>query len=302
MKGRMIIWFAVAAMWFPHPGFAEKQLLSEDLVRAIAWDTSAVIDASALSMRGITDPSLHWPVRFSETAQKVLREPHFRFQDFDLSTVGVRRTAAPPARPDLRSLEAALGFADAFDRKTDVALRAEYFLSENGIEVTRADVMSIVPPEPRVRILFVPVADISETDLQNGPIETDMLQLALDRSLDRTGISTVPAGPADYYVFAFFLDRLPPDAAVELRVSSVADGIAGARGNSVEINRHGWKAAVQRATFEIGGGADLYFKAIYQISGEQSGTRVEPSLAGVRSNRLTSAHTSNRSKKKGSIR
>jgi len=278
--------FALVTWSAPAPAETNKPILSKDLAGAITWDTSAVIDASALVMRGIDNSSQLWPVRFSDAALKTLREPHFRFEGFSLSAAGGRRLPAASVAPAMRGFDAVLKFTDILGRRTAVALRAEYDLSNGGLQVGRADVMSIVPERPTVRFLFVPAADLPSSSVTSHPKDTDFLRLAMSKAVAGPGRPVAPTGPTDFYVFAFFLNRLPPDANVEMRVSAKPDGIGGTLGNSVELSFHGWKTAVLRATFALDDTNPLYFKAIYRISGDISGTPVDSRMAGVHANRV----------------
>ncbi len=143
-------------------------------------------------------------------------------------------------------------------------LAVRYGFSGRNVKILKASVLPVAPSKPLAKIFIVPAKDVPSNFLQLD--EREMLTHVAAKAVRRSG--NIQKTKKDYYVFAYYLDRLPADAEVQLRVSEAKDGIRGDPGNSVGLYYQGRRVAVQRATFALNGKHELFFKALYQPASE----------------------------------
>jgi hypothetical protein len=242
--------------------------------KRIPWHATMAIGAAVLSMRGQAKPVDLFPVSLSPEAAKDLREPNFRYDGYTLSGLAITGFQASEAQPGAIDMSALLTFSDAMGRRATTMLGVRYGFSGRNVKILKASVLPVAPSRPQAKIFIVPAKDVPSNFLRLD--EREMLTHVAAKAVRRSG--KIQKTPEDYYVFAYFVDRLPADAEVQLRVSETKDGIRGFPGNSVGLYYQGRRVAVQRATFALNAKQELFFKALYQPA---SKGRPSPQLAEV---------------------
>ncbi|HJO73923.1 MAG TPA: hypothetical protein QGH84_01745 [Rhodospirillales bacterium] len=240
----------------------------------IPWHATMAIGAAVLSMRGQAKPVDLFPVSLSPEAAKDLQDPDFRYEGYALSGLAITEFQASTAQPGAVEISALLTFSDAIGRRVSTMLAVRYGFSGRNVKILKASVLPVAPSKPLAKIFIVPAKDVPSNFLQLD--EREMLTHVAAKAVRRSG--NIQKTKKDYYVFAYYLDRLPADAEVQLRVSEAKDGIRGDPGNSVGLYYQGRRVAVQRATFALNGKHELFFKALYQPASEG---RPSPQLAEV---------------------
>lgn len=246
----------------------------------IPYHVSMIVGASVLTMRGRDTPEAIWPVRIAAEARAALREPEFRYEGFTLVATGLASFDEPTTDPETASLSAVLDFVDDAGRRASVALLVGYGFTGEWLEIRGAEVVTLAPTRPEVRVFIVPADEFPAGALQSEGDGLELLRAAVENA------SREPSPlPREYYIFAFSANRLPLDAVIELRLSDTPEGIEGHPGNSVQLDHQGWRTAVMRGTFARTAGEEFFIKAIYRPG---AGTPIEerpPRLVAVVSSR-----------------
>jgi hypothetical protein len=255
-----------------------------------------VISAIVLEMRGRPQPKGDWPeIVFSGEIAKKLREPQFRYAGFKLLQTIVDEYLTPDKNNGLARLKGHLHFLDAAERRTIVALETEYKLTSKNIMINKAEIRPIYPFRPELNLFIVPAEKVSEKDFDLFSNNALTLGFILNNCVPSGKPGQVPKGIRDYYVFAFYLDRLSPDDQTELRLSRTPDGMKGKKltfrepdgiaktgYNEMHIDHSGWHVDISRCRISLTG-EKLYIKAIFK-AGRKQNDKLElgkPFLAGV---------------------
>lgn len=264
-------------------------------------DLVMVISAIVLEMRGQTQPRGYWPeIVFSDGITKKLLEPQFRYAGFKLFQTIVDEYLPPEVNNGLTRLTGHLHFFDAAKRRTIVALETEYEFTANKIIIKKAEIRPIFPLRPELNLFIVPAAKVTKSDFDMFSNNALTLGFLLNNCVSAGKPDQVPKGIRDYYIFAYYLDRLSPDDQTELRLSRTSsgmegekltflepDGIAQTGYNEVHFDHSGWRVDIARCRISLTG-EKLYLKAIFQTGTKQSKKPElgEPYLAGVFPTRL----------------
>lgn len=255
-----------------------------------------VVSAIVLEMRGQPQPEGDWPkVVFNGEIAKDLMEPQFRYAGFKLLQTIVDEYLTPDKNNGFAKLKGHLHFLDGAERRTIVALETEYKLTSKNILVKQAKVRPIYPFRPELNLFVVPAEKVSEKSFDFFSNNALTLGFILNNCVPAGNLGQVPKGIRDYYVFAFYLDRLGPEDRTELRLSRTPDGPKGEklifRGpegiaetgyNAMHLDHSGWRVDIARCRISLTG-EKLYIKAIF-TPGRKQNNEVElgkPFLAGV---------------------
>jgi hypothetical protein len=255
-----------------------------------------VISAIVLEMRGRPQPKGDWPeIVFSGEIAKKLREPQFRYTGFKLLQTIVDEYLTPDKNNGFARLKGHLHFLDAAERRTIVALETEYKLTSQNIMINKVKIRPIYPFRPELNLFIVPAEKVSEKDFDLFSNNALTLGFILNNCVPSGKPGQVPKGIRNYYVFAFYLDRLSPDDQTELRLSRTPDGIKGKKltfrepdgiaktgYNEMHIDHSGWHVDISRCRISLTG-EKLYIKAIFK-AGRKQNDKLElgkPFLAGV---------------------
>ncbi len=260
-----------------------------------------VISAIVLEMHGQPQPKGDWPeIVFSPGITQKLLEPQFRYAGFELLQTIVDEYLTPDKNNGFARLKGLLHFLDAANRRTIVALETEYKLTSKNIIINKAETRPIYPVRPELNLFFVPAEKLTKNDFDSFSNNALTLGFILDNAVPAGKPGQIPKGIRDYYVFAFYLDRLSPDDQTELRLSGTPDGLEGEklifRGpdgiaktgfNRVHLDHSGWYVDIARCRISLTG-EKLYIKAIFKAGRKQNNTLElgKPVLAGLFHTRL----------------
>lgn len=263
----LAIGFAVSHLGFPvalAQTPASEDTVQSVLVADIPFDATMVIAASVLAMRGRDDSKTLAPVVVAPAAKAALSEPAFRYDGFTLTGIWLTNYAVTSPSADAVSVDALLGFADAVGRHATISLAADYGVAPRKIEVKSASAVTVAAESPLVRLSVVPATAFPDGVLSPELDWPQLARVVADKALTPEAAKRLPLAPEDLYVFAFFQDRLPPDAEVQIRVSETPEGIAGDPSFSTTMDFDGWRVAAMRAKLALGTGTEFFFKAIYR--------------------------------------
>jgi hypothetical protein len=253
----------------PADGLPDQNRYRIEPVETLPWEISAVIGAVVLEMRKFEEAGPVWPVAIDDGAAQALKEPDFRYQEFDLSAVAV--TWYQQAFSGALDLGAILTFVNGDGRRGIVSAALSFIITGEGIQVTSADLALMAAPTIRVRIVIAPGGVYTNANFSgrlNAAVENEVTP--------RTAESFFQ----EFEVQAFFLDRMPPDARVEIRLGTDAAGTAGfGVGTSADFD--GWRVAHMNGAFALNGPSEFFIKALVQPGGPVPGFDRVPVLAGV---------------------
>ena len=217
----------------PQPG-AEVGRYESEAAEALPWELAAAVAGAVLHLRGIGDAEARWPVTVSEEAGLGLRAPEFAASGFDL--VGIAVTDYRAARPrGTFETAALLAFADGSGRRAWFSIAMRFAVGEDSLVLESADAVPVAPANPAAQLFFVPDGALGEWDADD-PVS--VLRAIRGAAVDADSAFADPLG---YTAIAVVADRMPPDAAVELRIAANAGGIEGYAGVPAHHDLGGWR-------------------------------------------------------------
>ena len=225
----------------------------------LRWDVKLVIAAAVHRMRGQDDELLYWPARFAQGADKSFPYSDFQYEGFSLDAVAILGMAPDELDPESLFLSALLTFRDPLGRRAFTTLTARYRISGNNLDITQAAVATVAPERPRALLFIVPAERMPSHIFEASP-EEFLVHVASNSVIAKNDHSS---DPRDYFVVAWFLDRLPTGAKAGLRISADPDGIAGDRGNTTEFSDRGFRVLVMRGVFALNRSPAFFFKVLY---------------------------------------
>jgi peptidoglycan hydrolase-like protein with peptidoglycan-binding domain len=223
----------------------------------------SISGAIGLTLEGVIDPTLTAPVRFATRAAMPQPDAAILEGGFHL----VSSTAAPFAKAQgeesARTAEGVLLHRDRFGRYISTGYTANYRTTPEGaITVHRTIVMPIDAPVPKISVYIVPAARVIPAHLKTQPF-TRLLEYMAAKAVSRIKTPKVDRGEKDYYVFAFFMDRLAEDARVGLLISNQPGGITGQGRDTQTLQKNGWHMAYTPARCALDGTPETFFKVLY---------------------------------------
>jgi len=300
--------FVLVLSFFILPGISITAVAKNPPGKFISIDTDKappelvmVISAIVLEMRGQPQPKGDWPeIVFPRGITKKLKEPQFRYDGFKLLQTIVDEYVTSKKNNGLARLKGHLHFLDAAKRRTIVALETEYKLTSKNIIIKKVKIRPIYPFRPELYLFIVPAEKVTKKDLDFFSNNALTLGFILNNCVPAGKPGQVPKGIRDYYVFAFYLDRLGPDDQTELRLSRSPNGIKGKKltfrkpegivktgYSQVHIDHSGWHVDIARCRISLTGDK-LYIKTIFKAGRKQKNKlEIDKSvLTGVFSTRL----------------
>jgi hypothetical protein len=246
--------------------------------RDIAPDALAFLGALVLRMRGAKGGGATDPVVFTKAAAGRIAED-FLYEEFELQGVTFREYGFSPRDPKAVHFAGFLHFADGFGRRTIITYSADYGFIGDKIFVTRVNVNPLYLPDPEVELYFVPAERIPRNLLRAHPGFIGLLDFVIANAIPLDRPELLPKGVRDYYLFAFFMDRLAPDTRVDIRISTAPEVIPKQTANSTALHFDGWQVAVLRRQFALNSGPKLFFQALYRLGYSAPPNERAPRLA-----------------------
>jgi hypothetical protein len=272
----------------PPPGEGARQAT---LKRLLTPDGVLVAQAIAWVLEGVARPDLIAPVRFSGPQALPPLDPGIRDATLRLAGIVVTHYEKPEGAPARRLMRGVVRHEDGYGRFATTAFKAAYRLADQKeIIIDSAAVLRLYSPEAEVRFAVVPGARVSDFLLKRITSSTELLALARENAVRLDRPSEFPKGRKDYYVFAFFLDRLAPGHLVDLRLSDTATGVNGKSRDVHVVDDQGWRVAMIPGRFTLGGAKETFVKAIHlPEGGAGAAAGIAPRLVGIFSTRLPSS-------------
>ena len=247
----------------------EQDVYRVEWAEELPWEITAVIGGAVLEIRKLEETGPMWPVQFDDKVARALKESEFRYQGFGLSAVAV--TSYQRAFSGAMDLSALLIFVDGDGRRGIVSLVLSFLISGDGLQVVSADLALMAAPNPRARLVITPAGLSANANFAG------LLSAAAENEITpRTAASFLQ----DFEVSAFFLDRLPPDAQVQIRLGADEDGPAGF-GVGASLDFDGWRVARMIGAFALNGPSEFFIKALVQPGGPVPGFDRDAQVAGV---------------------
>jgi hypothetical protein len=184
-------------------------------------------------LRGLPDAALPPEVGVAPGATEKLRDPHTRFEGFDLTGFHLTYLGPLPGGKAGRRIIGTLVFADETGRQAEQTYAIDYLFRPGGILIQDARSERQAPPRPRVRMYAVPVSRVPPAFFQNVRPFGEMLGWLAENAVDRRNAGTGP-----HFVFAVALDRLGKGDRL------ILDEGTGATQTLLDIG--GWQIAIRR--------------------------------------------------------
>jgi hypothetical protein len=162
-----------------------------------------------------------------------------------------------------------------------LAFEADYRKSPEGsIVIHAAAVRPAAVPFPVTLIQFIPKDQVAGTLLASKSFKK-LFEHVRNHSVTNHYNPKTIRSKKEYYVFAFVMDRLEPDAKINLVFGDRLEGSNGAIKNAVTFQDDGWHVAYAPATFAADGDPPVFFKALYTPGGSIPALQRKTVIAGV---------------------
>ena len=245
-------------------------------------DSSVLVSgAIGLTLEGVTDPALTAPVRFAPKSAMPRPDPAILEGGFHLVSSSAVRYAKAGGEESARTAGGVLLHCDRFGRYISTRYTANYKITPDGsITVHRTTVEPIDAPVPKISVYIVPAAKVIPAHLKTQPF-TRLLEYMADNAVSRIKTPKADRGQKDYYVFAFFLDRLAEDAKVGLLISNQQGGITGNGSDTLTFQENGWHVAYTPARCALDGTPEVFFKVLYTPGSRVPADKRKQMLVGI---------------------
>jgi hypothetical protein len=243
-------------------------------------DATRVAQAIALSLTGGPDRSLKPQVRFATPNVSPKTDPVITRNRLRL--VGVAITESEKQGPDQtgQRVRGMIAHSDAYSRFMYTHFKADYERAGDTIVIESTTVKAVEPGRPRVALFFVPANKVPR-DIAKTRLYTTILEFAIKNAVDVQGTKKTDRTVKDYYVFAFFMERLAPDAKTGLLISDRPDGLSGHCKGITRFQQDGWHGASIPATFAVDNSPERFFKVLFQPGSYTPEKQRQPKLVGV---------------------
>lgn len=236
------------------------------------YDADQVARYVGHTLKGISDPIITKTITLESPAVKIFRDDGIRAGNFHFSYVMISHNFHRGEDINRRAIGGILLFEDVFCRTISMAFDTEYTLMPSGdIIIHSIDIRPInAPIMPVCRLFFVPEKKNSPQLLKKHDF-TALLDHVVNNAVPVGSPNGITRTTKNYYVFAFFMDRLDKDATVSLLVSDTAEGAPEMPKQSQGFQDRGWHVTYTRAAFALDGNRETFFKAIY-VPGSSAST------------------------------
>jgi len=267
--------------------------ISSDDIRTLEkpladYDADQVVRYVGHALKGISDPAVTKTIMPESDAVKIARDPDIIAGDFHFSSFMINHNFYQGKDVTRRTIGGTLFFEDMFCRTVSMAFDTEYSLLPAGnIIIHNVDIRPVnAPIMPTCRLFFVPAENISQSILKT-PDFTSLLDHVVSHAVSVANPETINRTMKNYYVFAFFMDRLDNDATVKLVVSDSSEESSGMSKHSAAFQDQGWHVAYTRAKFAIDGKRETFFKALYTPGSSASFERRNHPFTRIFTSRVT---------------
>jgi hypothetical protein len=243
-------------------------------------DATRVAQAIALSLTGGADRSLKPQVRFATPNASPASDPVIARNGLKLVGVAITESEKQGADQNGRRVRGMIAHSDGYSRFMYTHFQADYGLTGETIIIESTTVKAVEPARPRVALFFVPANKVPRDIAKTRPYAT-ILEFAIKNAVDVQGNKKIDKTIKDYYVFAFFMERLAPDAKTGLLISDRPDGLSGHCKGITRFQQDGWHGAFMPTTFAIDSSPERFFKVLFQPGSYTPEKQRQPKLVGV---------------------
>jgi peptidoglycan hydrolase-like protein with peptidoglycan-binding domain len=253
-------------------------------------DADALLVARVLGLilEGVTDPALTAPVRFATDDAAPRPDPAIHNGGFKLVSsviTGYKKSEADQSR---RTAGGGLLHQDRIGRQISTLFTVDYRLVADGSMVVIGTTLErIYEPIPKISIYIVHADRVSENLLETRRAAR-LLQYVASHSVSRYQYRKIDRVAGNYYVFAFFMNRMAEDARIDLLISDQAVGMSGDGSNTRTFQENGWHVAYTPARLALDGTPEVFFKVLYTPGRNADPTRHRQTIGSIfTSNSLT---------------
>ena len=183
--------------------------------------------------------------------------------------ITINRNSSPRGMPENeRAIEGLLWHADVFGRAIHTAFYAYYLLSQTGeIVILDTDTGLIDVLAPRVSVYFCPAQKISQ-DFIKTYRGAKLLEYVRSKAVTFGDFPVIDRTEKDYWVSAFFMDRVAEDAQIRIAVGDRPGDTRGDSSGMFTLQENGWHSAYTKARFTLDGDLEVFFKVFYTPGGD----------------------------------
>ena len=259
---------------FPQPG-AESARYESEAAATLPWELGIAVAGAVLHLRAIGNADARWPLTVAEEGGLGLRASGFDAAGFDLVGIAVTDYRGVNPRGTFEA-SALLAFADGGGRRAWFSLALRFAIGPDSIDIETADAVPVAPARPVSRLFFVPEGSLGALSADDPGAALSAIRAAA------VDAGSAFADPLGYTAIAVVADRLPPDAAVELRIAPAPGGIEGYAGEPARHDLGGWRVLAHRAAFALRSEPEFFFKTVFRPgSGRLIDDDPGPRTAGV---------------------
>jgi hypothetical protein len=260
---------------------AAAESLEEMVTAGVTPDSLAVTGAVAQLLRGRTDAAAVAPAVVPAALAEPVAGQAFLYDAFDLDGVSIGNYG-PAADGAGINLTGMLHYADPWGRRAVSSFGADYVVAGETLAVSRLDARPLYMPLPEVALFYVPAAAVPASTLRALPRTFDAFYaLAADHAVVFDPPWGVPTEPAEYYVLAFFMERVAPDARVELVIGGDADSLDGEGAGEMLFDDLGFPMLAARARLALNTQPETLVKVIHTPGSEIVAEQRTPALIGL---------------------
>ena len=241
----------------------------------------SISGAIGMILEGVTDPALTASVRFATRGAMPRPDPAILEGGFRLVSSTAVRYAKAEGEESAGTAGGVLLHCDRFGRNISTRYTANYKITPDGsITVHRTTVTPIDAPVPKISVYIVPAARVIPAHLKTQPF-TRLFESMSNNAVPRIKTPKADRGQKDYYVFAFFMDRLAEDAKVGLLISNQPGGITGQGRDTQTLQKNGWHVAYTPARCALDGTPETFFKVLYTPGSRVPAEKRKQILVGI---------------------
>jgi hypothetical protein len=260
---------AVSSIFMPgNAGLLPKAAAAEPNPSAAIMDqlsgagAAEVAKAVGMALAGKTDTSIIAPVRFETPAAAPKVDPFLQSRDFQWITAIVGENNPQKKDSRERTIKGMQLYMDAYGRAVFKNYTAIYTAARpDDLIVHQVRFSRLTPGQPRVFLYFIPAGAIIPGLIQKTKFK-NLLKYAVKTAVPVSEGKTIDKQVREYYVLAFFMDRIDENAKVRLDISGL-DAIEASQIKASSIRDDGWHVAYARARFALDGARRVTFRVYF---------------------------------------
>jgi len=265
---------------FAATSFAET--LEELVIEGITPDALAVTGAVAQLLRGRSEPAAVAPVVVSGALAEPVTGHSFLYDPFDIAAVSIGNYGPVAGGGGKINLTGMLHYNDAWGRRATASFGADYAVAGQALVVENLDARPLHLPLPEVELFFVPAAQAPVDVVRALPRTFDpFYAFAHEYAVAFDPPWGVPSAPAEYYILAFFMERISPDARVEMVIGGGDDSLDGDASGEMLFDDLGFPVLAARVRLTLNTEPETLIKIIHTPGSDVIAEHRQPALVGL---------------------